>query len=134
MRSLALTMQEVPLSSPGAGPSRLASPNGTSAKLPRGSISHDQQHRDSAEDEEEADRALCELSSRPMITLMLVAERRRDYVELERSVESSNALLDSLASYLSTFQHDLSAVSGQVADLQSRSAEIEAQLKGRKVS
>jgi hypothetical protein len=38
-----------------------------------------------------------------------------------------------LASYLSTFQTDLSTVSGQLADLQQRSAHIEAQLKGRKV-
>ena len=70
------------------------------------------------------------ISPRPLTP---VAKRRKDYVELERSVEASNELLDSLASYLSTFQHDLSAVSGQVADLQSRSAGIESQLKGRQV-
>jgi septal ring factor EnvC (AmiA/AmiB activator) len=67
------------------------------------------------------------------LTLTTVAKRRKDYVELERSVAASNELLDSLASYLSTFQQDLSAVSGQVADLQSRSAGIESQLKGRQV-
>jgi len=47
--------------------------------------------------------------------------------------QSSNELLTSLASYLSIFQNDLSAVSGQIADLQERSAGIEARLKGRKV-
>jgi hypothetical protein len=49
-------------------------------------------------------------------------------------VQSSNELLSSLASYLSTFQHDLSDVSGQISELQQRSTEIEAQLKGRKVT
>jgi hypothetical protein len=47
--------------------------------------------------------------------------------------QSSNDLLSSLASYLSTFQHDLSEVSGQISDLQLRSSDIEGQLKGRKV-
>ncbi|RSH88841.1 hypothetical protein EHS25_003069 [Saitozyma podzolica] len=62
----------------------------------------------------------------------LFLRRRKDYLDLDSSVQSSNELLSSLASYLSTFQNDLSAVSGQVADLQQRSADIESQLKGRK--
>jgi len=81
--------------------------------------------------------------------LTKVLRKRKDYLELEQSVnvslaplpptciqliiQSSNELLSSLASYLSTFQHDLSDVSGQISELQQRSTEIEAQLKGRKV-
>jgi len=41
-------------------------------------------------------------------------------------------LLDSLESFLSTFQRDLSAVSGQISDLQSRSRDIEGRLRSRK--
>ncbi|CAD6584799.1 MAG: hypothetical protein TREMPRED_003959 [Tremellales sp. Tagirdzhanova-0007] len=62
----------------------------------------------------------------------LFLRRRKDYIELDQSVESSTELLTSLASYLSTFQHDLSAVSGQISDLQQRSADIEGQLRGRR--
>jgi len=65
--------------------------------------------------------------------LMIVLRKRKDYIDLEQSVNSSNELLSSLASYLSTFQHDLSDVSGQISDLQLRSSDIEGQLKGRKV-
>lgn len=75
-----------------------------------------------------------------------VLHRRKEYIELEQSVEvrsmpgqkadiqSSTELLSSLASYLSTFQHDLSDVSGQISELQQKSADIESQLKGRRVS
>jgi hypothetical protein len=49
------------------------------------------------------------------------------------SLQASDELLSSLASYLSNFQNDLSAVSGHVADLQQKSDVIEAQLRGRKV-
>ena len=42
-------------------------------------------------------------------------------------------LLDSIESFLSTFQTDLSSVSGQISDLQSRSKDIEGRLKSRKV-
>lgn len=48
--------------------------------------------------------------------------------------QTSIDLLDSLESFLSTFQHDLSAVSGQISDLQDRSKVIESRLKGRRVS
>ena len=42
-------------------------------------------------------------------------------------------LLDSLESFLSTFQNDLSSVSGQISNLQSRSRDIESRLKSRRV-
>ena len=42
-------------------------------------------------------------------------------------------LLDSLESFLSTFQKDLSAVSGQISELQDRSKDIENRLKSRRV-
>lgn len=48
--------------------------------------------------------------------------------------KASAELLTSLGSYLETFQDNLSEVSGQIADLQQRSDEIERQLKGRRVS
>lgn len=66
--------------------------------------------------------------------LTLVLRKVDEYAQLEASVQSSSELLTSLASYLSTFQHDLSAVSGQISDLQQRSAEIESRLRGRRVS
>ena len=47
--------------------------------------------------------------------------------------QTSVGLLDSLESFLSTFQRDLSAVSGQISDLQSRSRDIEGRLKSRRV-
>lgn len=48
--------------------------------------------------------------------------------------QTSVHLLESLESFLSTFQNDLSAVSGQISELQDRSKEIESRLKGRRVS
>lgn len=58
----------------------------------------------------------------------------RDFVELHEQVQSSVNLLDSLESFLSTFQDDLSEVSGQISNLQARSKDIEGRLKGRRVS
>ncbi|ORX38430.1 putative suppressor of action mutation 2-like protein [Kockovaella imperatae] len=55
-----------------------------------------------------------------------------EYLELRRSVQASTELLSGLSSYLSTFQNDLSAVSGQVSELQDRSSAIDAKLQGRK--
>ena len=47
--------------------------------------------------------------------------------------QTSVALLDSLESFLSTFQKDLSVVSGQIFELQNRSKDIENRLKSRRV-
>uniref|UniRef100_A0A0W0EZH1 Vacuolar sorting protein n=1 Tax=Moniliophthora roreri TaxID=221103 RepID=A0A0W0EZH1_MONRR len=47
-------------------------------------------------------------------------------------METSVNLLDSLESFLSTFQKDLSAVSGQISELQDRSNDIDARLKSRR--
>ncbi|KAI0320685.1 vacuolar sorting protein [Amylostereum chailletii] len=58
--------------------------------------------------------------------------RAREFVELHEQVQTSVNLLDSLESFLSTFQTDLSSVSGQISDLQSRSKDIEGRLKSRK--
>lgn len=52
---------------------------------------------------------------------------------LTHKPQTSVGLLDTLESFLSTFQRDLSAVSGQISDLQSRSRDIEGRLKSRKV-
>ncbi|KAF9653375.1 vacuolar sorting protein [Thelephora ganbajun] len=41
-------------------------------------------------------------------------------------------LLDSLESFLSTFQRDLGAVSGQISDLQDRSKQLDSKLKSRR--
>ncbi|KAF7301810.1 Vacuolar sorting protein [Mycena indigotica] len=54
------------------------------------------------------------------------------YVELHNQVETSVRLLNSLETFLSTFQKDLSAVSGQISDLQDRSKDIESRLKSRR--
>ncbi|TNY20627.1 Sac2 family-domain-containing protein [Rhodotorula diobovata] len=59
-------------------------------------------------------------------------ERAAEFVELHEQVDASTQLLSDLASFLSTFQHDLSAVSGHIAELQGRSKSIEARLKARK--
>ncbi|GAA5833953.1 hypothetical protein JCM9279_004171 [Rhodotorula babjevae] len=59
-------------------------------------------------------------------------ERAADFVELHDQVDSSTQLLTDLASFLSTFQADLSAVSGHISELQGRSKSIEARLKARK--
>ncbi|KAI0268372.1 vacuolar sorting protein [Gloeopeniophorella convolvens] len=58
--------------------------------------------------------------------------RAKEFVELHDQVQTSIGLLDSLETFLSTFQRDLSAVSGQISDLQSRSRDIEARLRSRK--
>ncbi|KAJ7498765.1 vacuolar sorting protein [Mycena latifolia] len=58
--------------------------------------------------------------------------RAKDYVELHDQVETSVNLLNSLEAFLSTFQKDLSAVSGQISDLQDRSKDIENRLKSRR--
>ncbi|KAJ7283936.1 vacuolar sorting protein [Mycena rebaudengoi] len=58
--------------------------------------------------------------------------RAKDFVELHDQVETSVSLLNSLESFLSTFQKDLSAVSGQISDLQDRSKDIENRLKSRR--
>lgn len=48
-------------------------------------------------------------------------------------LQSSTSLLNSLASFLATFQRDLSDVSGQIFQLQNHSQEIDERSKGRKV-
>ncbi|GAA6036657.1 hypothetical protein JCM8097_001278 [Rhodosporidiobolus ruineniae] len=59
-------------------------------------------------------------------------ERASEFVELNDQVDQSTHLLSELASFLSTFQRDLSAVSGHISELQGRSKTIEARLKARK--
>ncbi|ETW83870.1 hypothetical protein HETIRDRAFT_155219 [Heterobasidion irregulare TC 32-1] len=61
-----------------------------------------------------------------------VRGRAREFVELHDQVQTSVQLLDSLESFLSTFQKDLSAVSGQISDLQDRSKDIGSRLRSRK--
>jgi hypothetical protein len=56
-----------------------------------------------------------------------------EYVELHEQVKSSTSLLDSLQTFLSTFQRDLSVVSDQIANLQLQSKDIDARLQSRKV-
>ncbi|KAG6821582.1 hypothetical protein H0H93_000091 [Arthromyces matolae] len=51
---------------------------------------------------------------------------------IKSRVQTSVDLLDSLESFLSTFKKDLSAVSGQISDLQDRSKDIENRLKTRR--
>ncbi|KAJ3564831.1 hypothetical protein NP233_g8034 [Leucocoprinus birnbaumii] len=58
--------------------------------------------------------------------------RAKEYVELHDQVQTSIGLLDSLESFLSTFQKDLTAVAGQISDLQDRSQDIENKLKSRR--
>ncbi|PSS05383.1 hypothetical protein PHLCEN_2v3872 [Hermanssonia centrifuga] len=71
--------------------------------------------------------------------------RAKEFVELHDQVQvhalfpefydvsnTSITLLDSLETFLSTFQKDLSAVSGQISDLQDRSKDIENRLKSRR--
>ncbi|GJE84132.1 Vps52-domain-containing protein [Phanerochaete sordida] len=58
--------------------------------------------------------------------------RAKEFVELHDQVETSVNLLDSLETFLSTFQKDLSAVSGQISELQDRSKDIENRLKSRR--
>ncbi|KAF9518469.1 hypothetical protein BS47DRAFT_1421010 [Hydnum rufescens UP504] len=52
--------------------------------------------------------------------------RVKDLVELHEQVEAS------LESFLGTFQKDLSAVSGHISDLQARSKDFDARLRGRR--
>jgi len=47
--------------------------------------------------------------------------------------QTSMNLLDSLETFLSTFQKDLSSVSGQISELQHRSKDIDRRLKSRQV-
>lgn len=58
--------------------------------------------------------------------------RAKEYVELHDQVQTSIGLLDSLESFLSTFQKDLTAVAGQISDLQDRSQDIDNKLKSRR--
>ncbi|EJU06414.1 hypothetical protein DACRYDRAFT_103359 [Dacryopinax primogenitus] len=58
--------------------------------------------------------------------------KTREYLELHEQVETSTNLLGDLETFLSTFQTDLSAVSGQISDLQARSKDFDAKLKGRR--
>ncbi|KAH7914389.1 vacuolar sorting protein [Hygrophoropsis aurantiaca] len=58
--------------------------------------------------------------------------RAKEFVELHDQVQTSVGLLDSLETFLSTFQKDLSSVSGQIAELQDRSKDIENRLKSRR--
>ncbi|KAG7096788.1 hypothetical protein E1B28_004198 [Marasmius oreades] len=58
--------------------------------------------------------------------------RAKEFVELHDQVQTSVNLLDSLESFLSTFQKDLSAVSGQISELQDRSNDIDDRLKSRR--
>ncbi|CCA73324.1 related to SAC2 protein [Serendipita indica DSM 11827] len=65
-----------------------------------------------------------------------------EFVELHNQVEVSThpiakyttslALLQNLESFLSTFQHDLKSVAGQISELQQRSQDIDERLKERK--
>ncbi|GAA5823300.1 hypothetical protein JCM3770_002190 [Rhodotorula araucariae] len=59
-------------------------------------------------------------------------DRAREFVHLHDQVDASTQLLTDLASFLATFQRDLSAVSGHISQLQGRSKSIEARLKARK--
>ncbi|KAF8663429.1 hypothetical protein AX16_000999 [Volvariella volvacea WC 439] len=58
--------------------------------------------------------------------------KAREFVELHEQVQTSVNLLDSLESFLSTFQKDLSAVSGQISELQDRSKDIDNRLRSRR--
>ncbi|KIM90943.1 hypothetical protein PILCRDRAFT_811444 [Piloderma croceum F 1598] len=65
-------------------------------------------------------------------TLFCDRGRAKEFVELHDRVQTSVNLLDSLESFLSTFQKDLSAVSGQISELQDRSKDIDNRLRGRR--
>ncbi|KAH7105587.1 Vps52-domain-containing protein [Auriculariales sp. MPI-PUGE-AT-0066] len=54
------------------------------------------------------------------------------FVELHGQVQGALSLLDNLQTFLSTFQSDLSHVSGQISNLQERSKDIDSRLKGRR--
>ncbi|KZS97773.1 Vps52-domain-containing protein [Sistotremastrum niveocremeum HHB9708] len=59
-------------------------------------------------------------------------EHTLELIGLHDQVQTSVNLLDSLEGFLSKFQKDLSAVSGQISDLQNRSKDIDARLKSRR--
>ncbi|GAA6058538.1 hypothetical protein JCM10212_006977 [Sporobolomyces blumeae] len=59
-------------------------------------------------------------------------ERASEFVHLNDQVETSTHLLTELATFLETFQKDLSAVSGHISELQGRSKTIEGRLQARK--
>lgn len=84
------------------------------------------------------------------LTFSIGTKHAKQYVELHDQVkvrywfgfgwsiihfceQTSVDLLDTLEEFLSTFQTDLAAVSGQISDLQDRSKDIENRLKSRKV-
>lgn len=84
------------------------------------------------------------------LTFLIGTKHAKQYVELHDQVkvrywfgfgwsiihfceQTSVDLLDTLEGFLSTFQTDLTAVSGQISDLQDRSKDIENRLKSRKV-
>ncbi|KAJ3710382.1 vacuolar sorting protein [Lentinula raphanica] len=58
--------------------------------------------------------------------------REKEFAELHEQIQISVNLLDSLETFLSTFQKDLTAVSGQISELQDRSKDIENRLKSRR--
>ncbi|KAI0251297.1 vacuolar sorting protein [Lactifluus subvellereus] len=58
--------------------------------------------------------------------------RTKEFVALHEQVQTGVRLLDSLESFLSTFQSDLSEVLVQISDLQSRSSDIEGRLNSRR--
>ncbi|KAF9006504.1 Sac2 family-domain-containing protein [Cyathus striatus] len=59
-------------------------------------------------------------------------QKARDFVDLHDQVQASVNLLDSLETFLSTFQKDLNAVAGQISELQDRSKDIDNKLKSRR--
>lgn len=63
---------------------------------------------------------------------IIPASNATSFVELHEQIETSLGLLDSLESFFSTFQNDLSAVSGQISSLQEKSRDIENRLKSRR--
>jgi len=67
-----------------------------------------------------------------IIKFRLVLEDERGNSGLILNQTSMN-LLDSLETFLSTFQKDLSSVSGQISELQHRSKDIDRRLKSRQV-
>ena len=85
---------------------------------------------------------LCKTSYEPVISSSYMNKSR--YVKAFSRIYNSSILiafsqtsvnlLDSLEGFLSTFQKDLSAVSGQISNLQDRSKDIDNRLKSRRVS
>ncbi|KAE8268646.1 hypothetical protein A4X09_0g3692 [Tilletia walkeri] len=58
-------------------------------------------------------------------------QRAPGFLALHDQVNASTSLLDSLESFLSTFQHDLKTVSSHISDLQRRSNRIDSRLQAR---